>query len=227
VFATIKEDISSVFERDPAARTWWEVVTCYPGLHAIWGYRLAHALWQAGLHWPARFLSQMVRLLTGIEIHPGARIGRRFFIDHGMGIVIGETAEIGDDVLMYKGAVLGGTSLNKGKRHPTIGHDVVIGSDAVVLGPITVGDRARIGSGAVVIKPVPKDSTAVGVPARVVRGPTVEDTPCGPLEHGRMPDPIESNCRQMKERMDDLESQIARLEQQLRMLAPNYAGLAE
>lgn len=227
MFSTIKEDISNVFERDPAARNWWEVITCYPGLHAIWGYRLAHVMWQAGLHWPARFLSHVVRAFTGIEIHPGARIGRCFFIDHGMGIVIGETAEIGDDVLMYKGAVLGGTSLNKGKRHPTIGHDVVIGSDAVVLGPITVGDRARIGSGAVVIKSVPADSTAVGVPARVVRGPTVEDTPCGPLEHGRMPDPIERNCRQMKERMDDLESQIARLEQQLRTLTPNYASSAE
>lgn len=227
MFSTIREDIASVFKRDPAARTWWEVVTCYPGLHAIWGYRLAHALWRAGLHWPARFLSHIVRLFTGIEIHPGARIGRRFFIDHGMGIVIGETAEIGDDVLMYKGAVLGGTSLNKGKRHPTVGHDVVIGSDAVVLGPITVGDRARIGSGAVVIKPVPQDSTAVGVPARVVRGPTVEDTPCGPLEHGSMPDPIETNCRQMKERMDALESQVARLEQHLRTLAPNYAGSTE
>jgi serine O-acetyltransferase len=215
MFARLKEDIQTVFAKDPAARTWWEVLTCYPGLHAILFHRLAHALWKRRFYWLARFISHISRFLTGIEIHPGAKIGRRFFIDHGMGVVIGETAEIGDDVLMYKGAVLGGTSLNKGKRHPTVGNGVVIGSNAVILGPITIGDNAKIGSGAVVVKPVPPDSTAVGVPARVVRGPHLDKAPSLLLQHGQLPDPIAEICRRFDDRIRELESQVLRLRQAL------------
>jgi serine O-acetyltransferase len=210
----LKEDTQTVFAKDPAARSWWEVLTCYPGLHAIWLHRFAHALWRRHLYWPARFTSHISRFLTGIEIHPGATIGRRFFIDHGMGIVIGETAEVGDDVLMYKGAVLGGTSLDKGKRHPTIGNGVVIGSNAVVLGPILIGDNARIGSGAVVIRPVPSDSTAVGVPARVVRGPHVEPEPSTVLQHAQLPDPVAEAWRALDQRIRALENQVGSLRQE-------------
>jgi len=168
MFSRIKEEIAVVFERDPAARNTWEVITCYPGFHAMMTHRLAHALWGAGFKWLARFLSHIGRWLTGIEIHPGATIGRRFFIDHGMGVVIGETAEIGDDCTLYHGVTLGGTSWNKGKRHPTLGAGVVIGAGAKVLGPITVGAQAKIGSNAVVVKDVPPGATAIGIPARVV-----------------------------------------------------------
>jgi len=219
MFARLREDLRTVFAKDPAARSWWEVITCYPGLHAIWLYRLAHALWRRRFRWLARFTSHLARFLTGIEIHPGAQIGRRFFIDHGMGIVIGETAEIGDDVLMYKGAVLGGTSLNKGKRHPTIGNGVVIGSNAVVLGPIAIGDNARIGSGAVVVKPVPADSTAVGVPAKVVRGPHVEPTPSVALQHGQLPDPMAEVCRGLDARVRELEHELGNLKRLLQTMA--------
>ena len=164
----LREDVYSVFDRDPAARTVFEVLTAYPGIHALLFHRLNHALWTLGLKWLARFLSAIARWLTGIEIHPGARIGRRFFIDHGMGVVIGETAEIGDDCTLYQGVTLGGTSWNKGKRHPTLGNNVVIGAGAKVLGPFKVGDNARIGSNSVVIKEVPANATVVGVPGRVV-----------------------------------------------------------
>ena len=169
MFARIREDIASVFQRDPAARTTWEVLTCYPGLHAVWMHRIAHALWNAGWRWLARWTAHWSRWLTGIEIHPGARIGRRLFIDHGMGVVIGETAEIGDDVTLYQGVTLGGTSWNQGKRHPTLGNKVVVGGGAKVLGPFTVGEGARIGSNAVVVKEVPPGATAVGIPARIVQ----------------------------------------------------------
>ena len=205
MFARIREDIRTVFDKDPAARSVWEVLTCYPGLHAIWWHRLAHRLWHWKLYWLARLVSHSNRFWTGIEIHPGATIGRRFFIDHGMGIVIGETSLIGDDVLMYKGVVLGGTSLDKGKRHPTIEDHVILGSDAVVLGPITVGRCARIGSGAVVVKSVPADSTAVGIPARVVRGPHLDPTPRQELAHGQLPDPVVERYRQLEERVRQLE----------------------
>ena len=168
MFSRIKEEIAVVFERDPAARNTWEVITCYPGFHALLMHRVAHALWDGGLKWLARFVSHWGRWLTGIEIHPGATIGRRFFIDHGMGVVIGETAEIGDDCTLYHGVTLGGTSWNKGKRHHTLGKGVVIGAGAKVLGPITVGDHAKIGSNAVVVKDVPAGATAIGIPARVV-----------------------------------------------------------
>jgi serine O-acetyltransferase len=171
MFDRLKEDIAVVFDRDPAARTRWEVLTCYPGLHAItWHRAVTHRLWRNGMRWLARWLSHCSRFLTGIEIHPGARIGRRVFIDHGMGVVIGETAEIGDDCTLYHGVTLGGTSWNKGKRHPTLGRGVVVGAGAKILGPILVADGAKIGSNAVVVKDVPAGATAVGIPARVVAG---------------------------------------------------------
>ena len=169
MFRHLREDIASVFDRDPAARNTWEVLTCYPGLHAILLHRIAHALWQSGFKWTGRALSHWTRFLTGIEIHPGATIGRRFFIDHGMGVVIGETAEVGDDCTLYHGVTLGGTSWNKGKRHPTIGDRVVIGAGAKVLGPVVVGAGAKIGSNAVVVKDVPPMATAVGIPARIIQ----------------------------------------------------------
>ena len=168
MFARLKEEIAVVFERDPAARNTWEVITCYPGFHAMLFHRLAHGLWQARLRWIARLVSHLSRWLTGIEIHPGATIGRRFFIDHGMGVVIGETAEIGDDCTLYHGVTLGGTSWNKGKRHPTLGNGVVVGAGAKILGPITIGAGARVGSNAVVVKEVPPGATAIGIPARII-----------------------------------------------------------
>ncbi|NBC48403.1 MAG: serine O-acetyltransferase [Gammaproteobacteria bacterium] len=168
MLSRLREDIECVFERDPAARNAFEVLTTYPGLHAVMMHRLSHALWRRGFKWLARVLSNLARLLTGIEIHPGAQLGRRFFIDHGMGVVIGETAVVGDDCTLYHGVTLGGTSWQKGKRHPTLGCDVVVGAGAKVLGPITVGDGARIGSNAVVLKPVPAGGTIVGVPGRMI-----------------------------------------------------------
>jgi serine O-acetyltransferase len=168
MFDAIREDISSVFDRDPAARTTFEVITCYPGLHARIFHRLAHRLWRANYKWLGRFTSHIARGLTGIEIHPGATIGRRFFIDHGMGVVIGETAEIGDDVTLYHGVTLGGTSWQEGKRHPTLGNGVVVGAGAKILGPISIGDGAKIGSNAVVVKDVPANATAAGIPARIL-----------------------------------------------------------
>ncbi|MEO6422035.1 MAG: serine O-acetyltransferase [Candidatus Nitrotoga sp.] len=168
MFQSIKEDIDSVFARDPAARSVFEVMTCYPGLHARLVHRLANWLWNKKLKWLARFLSHLGRFLTGIEIHPGATIGRRFFIDHGMGVVIGETAEIGDDCTLYHGVTLGGTSWKEGKRHPTLGNGVVVGAGAKILGPITIGDSAKIGSNAVVVKNVPAGATAAGIPARIL-----------------------------------------------------------
>jgi serine O-acetyltransferase len=164
----IREDIYCVFERDPAARTTWEVITCYPGFHARMLHRLSHCLWSWNLKWLARFVSHVARWLTGIEIHPAAVIGRRFFIDHGMGVVIGETAEIGDDVTLYHGVTLGGTTWNKGKRHPTLGNGVIAGAGAKMLGPISIGDNAKIGSNAVVVSDVPPGATAVGIPARIL-----------------------------------------------------------
>ena len=168
MFETLKEDIASVFDRDPAARSTFEVLTCYPGLHARIFHRLSHTLWCANFKWLARFLSHIARFFTGIEIHPGATIGRRFFIDHGMGVVIGETAVIGDDVTLYHGVTLGGTSWKEGKRHPTLGNGVVVGAGAKILGPITIGDSAKIGSNAVVVKEVPAGATAAGIPALIL-----------------------------------------------------------
>ena len=164
----LREDIRSVFDRDPAARSFWEILTCYPGIHALFMHRLAHWLWRRRLRWLARFTAHVSRFFTGIEIHPGATIGRRFFIDHGMGVVIGETAVIGDDVTLYHGVTLGGTSWNKGKRHPTLEDGVVIGAGAKILGPITIGRGAKVGSNAVVTKAVPAGATAVGNPMRIL-----------------------------------------------------------
>jgi len=168
MFRRMREDIRCVFERDPAARSVWEVVTCYPGFHALQLHRVSHTLWTWKLRWLARFLSHVTRFLTGIEIHPGAVIGRRVFIDHGMGVVIGETAEVGDDCTLYHGVTLGGVSWNQGKRHPTLGAGVVVGAGAKILGPFIVGDRAKVGSNSVVVKPVPAGATVVGIPARIV-----------------------------------------------------------
>lgn len=168
MFSRIREDIQCVFERDPAARSVWEVLTCYPGFHALQLHRVSHAFWRAGFRWLARFSSHVTRFLTGIEIHPGATIGRRVFIDHGMGVVIGETAQIGDECTLYHGVTLGGVSWDKGKRHPTLGRGVVVGAGAKILGPFIVGDGAKVGSNSVVVKPVPPGATVVGIPARVV-----------------------------------------------------------
>jgi serine O-acetyltransferase len=168
MFSRLQEEIAVVFERDPAARSTWEILTCYPGFHALLMHSFAHRCWLAGFRWLGRFVSHMARWFTGIEIHPGASIARRVFIDHGMGVVIGETAEIGEDCTLYHGVTLGGTSWAKGKRHPTLGKGVVIGAGAKILGPIVIGDGAKIGSNAVVVKPVPAGATAIGIPARLV-----------------------------------------------------------
>ncbi len=222
MFERIKEDIQTVFNKDPAAKTVLEVICCYPGLHALWLHRMAHFLWQHNLLFLGRFLSHINRLLTGIEIHPGAEIGRRFFIDHGMGVVIGETSEIGDDVLMYTGVVLGGTTLEKKKRHPTIGNNVVIGTGATVLGPITVGDNAKVGGGAVVIKPVPPGATVVGVPARIA-GPKKPKGPETDLEHGRLPDPVLKAISEALDRQSKLEERVRKLEMALPTVVPSPA----
>jgi len=206
----IKEDVKTVFSKDPAARSFLEVLTCYPGLHAVWMHRIAHWFWNKGLHFPARFLSHVSRFLTGIEIHPGAKIGRRFFIDHGMGIVIGETTEIGDDVLMYQGIVLGGTSLEKKKRHPTICNGVVIGSGAIVLGAITIGTNSRIGAGSVVLRDVPPDTTVFGVPARTRKGGTHE---IAPLDHANLPDIFTETVTGMKTELEQMKKTLEELKQ--------------
>jgi serine O-acetyltransferase len=204
IFKEIKEDIQAIFERDPAARSTLEIILCYPGFHARLFHRIAHALWNKKLYLSARFVSHISRFLTGIEIHPGAKIGRRFFIDHGMGVVIGETAEIGDDVTIYHGVTLGGVSLNKGKRHPTIGNGVVIGSGAKVLGPFKVGDGAKIGSNSVVIKEVPENATVVGIPGRVV----TEATKPQSFEHDKLPDPVAKAISCIIDRVVEIEKEI-------------------
>jgi serine O-acetyltransferase len=209
MFKTLREDIHTVFDKDPAARGVLEVLCCYPGLHALWLHRIAHFLWRCKLHFPARLLSHINRFLTSIEIHPGAKIGRRFFIDHGAGVVIGETSEIGDDVLMYQGVVLGGTTLKKGKRHPTIGNNVTIGTGAIALGAITIGEGARLGSGSVVVKSVPPGSTVVGVPGRVVED---RHKPVLDLEHGKLPDPVAEALRHVLQEQDKLEERLKKLE---------------
>jgi serine O-acetyltransferase len=202
----IREDIKTVFEKDPAARSTLEVICCYPGLHAVWVHRVSHFLWNNHFYFLARLLSHMSRALTGIEIHPGAKLGKRVFIDHGSGVVIGETAEVGDDVLIYMGVVLGGTALERVKRHPTVENDVVIGSGAIVLGPITIGRCAKIGAGSVVVRPVPPGATAVGVPARIAEPqPSV---PEGLLDHNKLPDPMLRVVSQMLDRLSRLEDKV-------------------
>jgi len=200
-----KEDIQTAFREDPAARTVAEVILCYPGLHAIWLHRISHWFWRRSFKTFARLLSHISRFLTGVEIHPGARIGRRFFIDHGAGVVIGETTEIGDDVLIYQGVVLGGTSQEKTKRHPTIGNRVVIGAGAILLGPIKVGDGAKIGAGSVVIKDVPPNSTVVGVPGRVVVSKEPKKISGVDLDHNKLPDPVIEVLHRLEKRIEELE----------------------
>jgi serine O-acetyltransferase len=214
MFERLKEDIKTVFEKDPAAKNIIEVILCYPGLHAIWLHRIAHFFYKKRLWTIARLISHISRHLTGIEIHPGAKIGRRFFIDHGMGVVIGETTEIGDDVLMYQGVVLGGVSLKKEKRHPTIGNNVVIGAGAIILGPVVIGDNSRIGAGSVVVRDIPANSTAVGVPARIGLGFTKEEIE--KLEHGKLPDPIADAIKFIHDEYTKLEERVKNLEKILR-----------
>ena len=215
MFNRIRQDIQAVFDRDPAARSGWEILTAYPGLHALWFYRCAHWCWLHHLYWSGRLISHLGRALTGIEIHPGAQIGPGFFIDHGMGVVIGETAEIGANVTLYHGVTLGGTSWKKGKRHPTVEDEVVVGSGAKILGPITVGARSRVGANAVVVKDVPPDSVVVGVPGRVThrhgeRVVYVEEgqTHAVDLEHGALPDLTARALRHLALRIEKIEKQV-------------------
>jgi len=223
MFKTLKEDIQTVFAKDPAARSRLEVIFCYPGLHALWFHRLAHLLWRYKIRFLARFASHVSRFLTGIEIHPGAKIGRRFFIDHGAGVVIGETTEVGDDVLMYQGVVLGGTTLKKEKRHPTIGNNVVMGAGAVALGAITIGEGARIGSGSVVVKSVPPGATVVGIPGRVVED---RHKPLLDLDHGTLPDPVAEAIRLVLGEQEKLGKRLNRLESSSGIVTPKE-GLVE
>ncbi|MBP7072503.1 MAG: serine O-acetyltransferase [Clostridia bacterium] len=211
MFGRLKEDIKTIFERDPAAKSYLEVILCYPGLHAVICHRIAHGLYRRRWYVAARLISQISRFFTGIEIHPGAAIGRRFFIDHGSGIVIGETTEIGDDVTLYQGVTLGGTGKDKGKRHPTIGNNVTIGSGAKILGPISIGHNAKIGAGAVVVRCIPPNSTAVGVPAHVVRREGIDEAYVD-LNHTDIPDPLEDEIRELEKRVRELERKLFSIE---------------
>ena len=229
MFNKLREDISVVFDRDPAARTRWEILTTYPGVHALIMHRLSHRIWQWRLFWLARLISHLARWLTGIEIHPGATIGRRVFIDHGMGVVIGETAVVGDDCTLYHGVTLGGTSWNKGKRHPTLEKGVVIGAGAKVLGPIVIGNNAKIGSNAVVVKDVPSGATAVGIPARILETEEAEKS----RKRGDMAEKIGFSAYAVSENMNDpmtkaihaLLDHAAKQDQQLEELKQQLAQL--
>jgi serine O-acetyltransferase len=219
MFDRIREDIRCVFARDPAARSTWEVITCYPGFHALTLHRIAHACWGAGLQWLGRYVSHVARFLTGIEIHPGATIGRRVFIDHGMGVVIGETAEIGDDCTLYHGVTLGGVSWNKGKRHPTLGKGVVVGAGAKILGPFTVGDGAKVGSNSVVVKAVPEGATVVGIPARIVEDHTAARMAFDAYAvSGNIDDPLNQVLSTLGSKTDDIEGRLAELAARLAAL---------
>jgi serine O-acetyltransferase len=219
MFSRLKEEIAVVFERDPAARNAWEVITCYPGFHALLVHRLAHWLWGMRMRWLARLVSHIGRWLTGIEIHPGAQIGRRFFIDHGMGVVIGETAEIGDDCTLYHGVTLGGTSWNKGKRHPTLGNGVVLGAGAKILGPITIGDGARVGSNAVVVKSVPPGATAIGIPARIVEKEAGDKSGFSAYAVGSdMNDPVAKAIHELIDHSVSTDQRIEQILEQLKRL---------
>lgn len=206
IIERIKEDIKTVFREDPAARNAVEVFLCYPGLHAIWGYRIAHWLWQIKFKTMAQVFSHVIRFFTGIEIHPAAKIGRRFFIDHGMGVVIGETSEIGNDVLIYQGVVLGGVSQEKIKRHPTIKNNVVIGANAVLLGPIKVDAHAKIGAGSVVINDIPRNATVVGVPGRIIFERAAQNISGVDLDHNKLPDPVIEVLHRLEKRIEELEN---------------------
>lgn len=215
MFKRLKEDIRVVFERDPAAKSVLEVLLCYPGLHAVWFHRLAHRLYRRQFFLLARLVSHLARFLTGIEIHPGAKIGRGFFIDHGAGVVIGETTEIGDNVTLYQGVTLGGTGKEKGKRHPTIGNNVVISAGAKILGSFTVGDNSKIGAGSVVLKPVPPDCTVVGVPGRVVVREGQRVHPAVDLRHDLLPDPVADVLNRFEEEIINLKNRLQELEARL------------
>jgi serine O-acetyltransferase len=223
MWKTLKEDIQVVFDRDPAARNVLEIISTYPGFHALFFYRMAHAVWNSGLKGIARFISNSGRFFTGIEIHPGAEIGRRFFIDHGMGVVIGETSEIGNDVTIYQGVTLGGTSLRKEKRHPTVEDWVVIGAGATVLGPVVIGHSSRIGSGSVVVTTVPAHSTVVGIPGRVVEGEAARRDAHAhiiDLDHAHLPDPVAKV-------IGGLADYIQKLEKRIDELSDRQGGLEE
>jgi serine O-acetyltransferase len=231
MFRQLREDIRSVMERDPAARSAWEVLTCYPGLHAIWMHRVAHWLWNRGLRWLGRATSNFGRWMTGVEIHPAVKIGRRVFIDHGMGVVIGETAEVGDDCTIYQGVTLGGTSLYRGaKRHPTIGKRVVVSAGAKVLGGFTVGDDAKIGSNAVVLKEVPAGVTVVGVPGRIVEESAKDKEKAQFAAYGVMPgqeDPYFKTLQSLVEHAQELEQTVSGLTEKIRRLEQKQADGAK
>lgn len=230
MFSRLREDIRCVFDRDPAARNTFEVVTSYPGFHALLMHRFSHRLWKMGLRWPARMISALSRLLTGVEIHPGAKIGRRFFIDHGMGVVIGETAEIGDDCTLYHGVTLGGTSWSKGKRHPTLANNVVVGAGAKVLGPIVLAEGSRVGSNAVVVKDVPQGATVVGIPGRVIKkkAPSDQDEKRHAMAkkigfdaygmHDEMPDPVANAINAMLDHIHVMDGRMEEMCKRLKKL---------
>ena len=222
MFRQLREDIASVFQRDPAARSTWEVLTCYPGLHAVYIHRMAHWFWNNGLRWLGRFTSQLGRWLTGIEIHPAVVVGRRVFIDHGMGVVVGETAEIGDDCTIYQGVTLGGTSLYRGaKRHPTLGKGVVVSAGAKVLGGFSVGDGAKIGSNAVVLKEVPAGATVVGIPGRIVEKSAKAEEQTHFAAYGVMPnqeDPYAKTLQSLVDHAQELEQTVSALTEKMRRL---------
>lgn len=216
MWGQLKRDIQAVFERDPAARSVLEVILCYPGLHALWFHRLAHFCWRHNLRLLARLISQFARWLTGIEIHPAARIGQGLFIDHGMGVVIGETAEVGDNVTLYQGVTLGGTGKEKGKRHPTVGNNVVISTGAKVLGSITIGDNVKIGAGSVVLRDVPPDCTVVGIPGKIVvrNGRNIADASISEIDlrHDQLPDPVAEMILCLQRKIERLERRLVELE---------------
>ncbi len=234
MFNRLREDVNSVFERDPAARSTLEVLTTYPGLHAVWFHRLTHRLWRWRLFWLARFVAHLARWLTGIEIHPGASIGRRFFIDHGMGVVIGETAEIGDGCTLYHGVTLGGTAWKKEKRHPTLGKNVIVGAGAKILGPIMIGDNARVGSNSVVVKDVPAGATVVGIPGHII---ATGDDKARQREaiakklgfdaygqHGQMPDPVAHAIDCILDHLHQVDEKMENLNAALRAAGMKVAG---
>src|SRR5687767_10938789 len=230
MFSRVREDISCVFERDPAARSVFEVITCYPGFHALQLHRFNHCLWGVGLRWLARLGSHLARFFTGIEIHPGATIGRRVFIDHGMGVVIGETAEIGDDCTLYHGVTLGGVSWDQGKRHPTLGRGVVVGAGAKILGPFTVGDGAKVGSNSVVVKAVPAGATVVGIPARVVeheRGEAARMAFDAYAVSADLDDPLNKVLAALGTRTEDIDGRLAAILARLDELEKDDAGASE
>ncbi len=212
VATRMREDVQAVFDRDPAARTVLEVILAYPGVHAIWSHHVAHWLWQHRLKLVGRMISEVSRFLTGIEIHPGARIGRRLFIDHGMGVVVGETAEIGDDVLIYQGVTLGGTSLKKEKRHPTLEDHVMVSAGAAVIGPVRIGHHSRIGAGAVVVCDAPPYSTVVGIPGKVIEGESARQD-VAELEHAKLPDPVARALNQLAEKLNRVGVRMEEIEE--------------